>query len=269
MLANEYVQAVVLGIIQGIAEFLPISSSGHLVVVSEVLRQWTGKEFDAKSSLQMNVALHLGTLLSILVVYRDDLLRVARNLRMCVLLGAATVPLVVVGVAAHDFVEKSLQTSYVAGFGFLITAGLLWVAQRREQGTVTVESLSWRTAGVVGLFQAVAIVPGISRSGSTISAGVLVGLRRDDSCRFSFLIAVPAIAGAGIWMAAGIFRGEGSAVSWPALLIGACVAFVVGLFSLRWLILLVARQKLHWFAWYCVLAGLLTILWQTVTLTGD
>lgn len=260
----EYLEAVILGIVQGITEFLPISSSGHLVLFSEGLHRLTGRTVDADSSLQMNVALHLGTLFSIVAVYCDELRRILRDRRMCLLIILATIPVALIGLAFEDWIEQELLNPRSVGMSLLLTAALLIFAQRVERGERGSAEVSWRNALVVGLFQAVAIVPGISRSGSTISGGMITGMRRDLSATFSFLIAIPAIAGAVVLTIGDILEGEGGANPVPVLLAGALVSFVVGLVALRWLLRIVARGKLHWFGWYCAVVGTAALAWGTI-----
>ena len=260
---SEYIiEALILGVVQGIAEFLPISSSGHLVILSELLHKLTGREVDPDSSLQMNVALHFGTLLSILVVYREDLIRLIYNRRLCLWIVLATVPVVIVGLGFKDLIKQNMQSPLSSGCFLLVTAALLLVAHKSQKADIPLEKLSWSQALTIGIFQAVAIIPGISRSGSTIAGGLVVGIRRDAATTFSFFIAIPAILGAVFLTVLDIFAENGGVHSPWALLLGAAVAFVVGLFSLRWLIRLISQQKLYWFAWYCSFAGLATILWQ-------
>ena len=261
---SEYIEALLLGVVQGIAEFLPISSSGHLVILSELLQRVTGREVDPHSSLQMNVALHFGTLLSILVVYREDLIYLIDNRRLCLWIVLATVPVVIVGGAFKDVIEQTMQNPLSAGCFLLVTALLLLVAHKSQKADIPLEKLSWSQALTIGIFQAVAIIPGISRSGSTIAGGLVVGIRRDAATTFSFLIAIPAILGAVFLTIIEILAGNGGVHSPSALLLGAAVSFVVGLFALRWLIRLISRQKLNWFAWYCAIVGLITILWQCI-----
>jgi undecaprenyl-diphosphatase len=264
MIDSEYIEALILGVVQGIAEFLPISSSGHLVIFSELLHQVTGREVDPHSSLHMNVALHFGTLLSILVVYRKDLIRLIDNRRLCVWIVLATVPVVIVGFGFKDLIEQNMQSPLSAGCFLLVTAALLLVAHKSRKADIPLEKLSWSQALTIGIFQAVAIIPGISRSGSTIAGGLVVGMRHDAATTFSFFIAIPAILGAVFLTLLDIAAGNEGVHSPPVLLLGAAVSFVVGFFSLRWLIRLVSQQKLHWFAWYCAVAGLVTILWQCI-----
>lgn len=258
----DYLDAVLLGVVQGVAEFLPISSSGHLVIVGALLRESRGQEFDPQSNLQLNVAVHLGTLFSILVVYRRDLLAVLRNMRLCLFIVLATLPVVVVGLSLKNAIESHLFTPLVAGVCLFVTAGLLAWAERSPVGESTTDTMTAKQAGIIGLFQALAILPGVSRSGSTISAGLLAGMKPDDAARFSFFIAIPAIAGAVVLKAKDMLDGTGGDTPLPVLLVGAAVAFAVGWLSLRGLLGLVRRRQLQWFAWYCALAGAATVVWQ-------
>jgi len=264
MLSSELVQAIVLGIVQGVAEFLPISSSGHLVILQEPLEQWLGLQTGGSERLALNVALHFGTLMSILVVYRADILRLLRDPLSALPIVIATVPIVIVGFTMKDWVEDHLQRPVVAGCGLLVTAALLLAGRKfeREQGADAKVTLF--AAAVIGLFQAAALVPGISRSGSTIAGGLLSGLRRDSSATFSFLIAIPAILGASVLTAAEAWsRPEStSSLSASALCVGMVVSFAVGLLALQGLLRLISRRRLHWFAAYCALLGASTIVWQ-------
>ena len=261
----DYLDAVLLGAIQGVAEFLPISSSGHLVIADALLREVRGGSFDPKRNLQLNVAVHLGTLLSILVVYRRDLLPLFRNGRLCLLIGLASIPIVATGLTLREVIEESLFSPLVAGLCLFITAGLLAWADFSPGGDGTTQTLTFRQAGIVGLFQALALLPGVSRSGSTIAGGLLTGLRPDDSARFSFFIAIPAIAGAVVLTAKDVVQESAQATPLPVLLVGAGVAFLVGWGSLRVLLRLVRRRQLRWFAWYCGFAGGATVIWQLTT----
>ena len=143
-----------------------------------------------------------------------------------------------------------------------MTALLLVIAQRYDSGETSVEKMTWTDAMFVGLLQVVAIVPGVSRSGSTIFAGLFRGLRREDAARFSFLIAIPAICGAVVLTGYKIYQGEGGSNEPSVLAVGAVIAFLVGILALRSLIWLVINRRLHWFAWYCALAGAATVTWQ-------
>lgn len=266
---SDYLRALFLGIVQGIAEFLPISSSGHIVVLNELLESLTGGSSNRAENYELNLALHAGTLLSILVVYRRDLVRLAKDYRLCALILVATLPLVAIGVSPlRERVETVFESALVAGFGLLATAALLVVGQRAERDGLpfgrcpTLSDLPPLRALAVGLFQTAALVPGVSRSGSTIAGGLMCGLGREPSTTFSFLIAIPAIAGAACLLGLEI-REKGATGTAPgALLLGGAVAFLVGVLALRWLLRLVSQRRLHWFSWYCAAAGLATIVWQ-------
>lgn len=263
MLDWAYAEAILLGILQGIAEFLPISSSGHLVIAGALLRQWTGRTVSPEASLQMNLALHVGSLFSILWIYRQELMTLAGRPRVCLAIAVATLPLVVVGLTpAKDWLDEIFSTPLVAGCGLLVTAVLLAVGQRLGRDSGSLDLLRPAGALGIGLFQMVAILPGISRSGSTIAGGLIVGLRREDAATFSFLIAIPAIAGAAVLLGAGLADKSQGDQPISVLALGAIVSFAVGLVALRWLLRLVSQRKLHWFAWYCAALGTATIAWQ-------
>lgn len=258
---NRYVQILILAIVQGIGEFLPISSSGHLVIVEQLMAALIGGESIAHG-MDVEVFLHLGTLGSILVVYWRDLWALRYDIRLCLMIVAATVPAGLVGVLLKDWFEQAFDEPIYAGFGLLVTAALLTVAQKFERPQFTLKSMPWLTAMMVGLFQAVALVPGISRSGSTISGGLLTGLERDSATRFSFLLAIPVTAGAiTLTVAKKLLKDPTLSVGMGPLLFGIVVAFFVGWVALEVLIRVVVRGKLHWFAIYCALAGCATIIW--------
>lgn len=260
--AGVYLEAILLGVIQGLAEFLPISSSGHLVIARSLLGSQAPTAVTRVDGFAMNVALHLGTLFSILVVYRGDLKTLIRQPRLCVMIGIATLPLVVAGLLLHDQIEAIFETPIYAALGLLVTAGLLTAGQRWERQTTGMENIPAGTAIIIGLFQALALVPGISRSGSTIAGGLLCGMERRPAANFSFLIAIPAICGAVILAGVKVLRDPAGLTAAPILLTGAVTSFIVGLAALRWMLRLVTQRKLHWFAIYCTLVAVATLIWQ-------
>lgn len=271
---EEFLQVQILAVVQGIAEFLPISSSGHLVVLGKLFEDWFGSD---RENVVLTVTLHVGTLLSLLVVYRRDLWGIWRRPRLCAAIVLATIPAAVLGIALKKYVEATFEMPLVVACGWLITAGLLWSAQRFGSNARPLEELTFRDALIVGCFQAVsALFRGVSRSGSTISAGLYSGLRRDAAASFSFLIAIPVTAGAALVKAAPLIKlavkgpsssGETFATylggySPLSLLLGALTSFLVGLVALRWLIRIISRRGLNWFAGYCLIASALTFAWQ-------
>jgi undecaprenyl-diphosphatase len=257
---NEYVQIIILAVVQGIAEFLPISSSGHLVIVEQLLGRWSGGASIAEGK-EVEVFLHIGTLLAILVVYARDLWGLWHKPRLCAILIGATIPAAAVGLLLEDWFDQAFDAPIVAGFGLLMTAGLLTVGQRMERPRFNDDGIPWRSAMLVGCFQAVALIPGVSRSGSTIAGGLVTGMDRISATRFSFLLAIPVTGGAILLTAKKAWEQETLVVGWGPLLVGVVVSFLTGWVALEWLIRLISRNKLHWFAIYCAFVGCLTIGW--------
>lgn len=255
---SEWIQVAFLAIVQGIAEFLPISSSGHL----NVLQAWLSEK--APESAELNVVLHFGTLLAILVFYwRRILALLASDRRVIPMLIVGTIPAAVIGIIVKKKFEHLLVDPMLAGFMFPLTGLLLIALHRMPEGKDEYSTMSMLNAVLIGCAQAFALLPGISRSGSTIVAGCLLGLKRDESMTFSFLLAIPAILGASVLELKDIYDAGGQTATpvW-ILTMGAIVAFAVGLVALRWLDGLLKQGKLHWFAWYLIPLGALVVIWR-------
>ena len=276
-----YVEAILLGILQGIAEFLPISSDGHLAVFGKLLGEWLGtgsiNPEDDNRLFLMVIVLHLGSLATLLVVYWKDLLSLLKKPR---LLGWIVLSTLVTGVMAIGF-KKAFREMFnsptIAALGWLVTAGFLWWADRIRGTTLTLDEMGWKQAVGVGLLQALAPAPGVSRSGTTITAGLLTGLSRAEATRYSFLIAIPAITGAVVLevvkpLMGMLLKGQSAAEAFPGvvlnsttippLIVGAVVSFLVGLVCLRWLIAFVVQRSLRSFIVYLVVMAGLTLAWQ-------
>lgn len=249
---GELIRALVLGVVQGLTEFLPVSSSGHLELAKWIMQD----DSLAAESMLMTVTLHAATALATLVVFRRDVAEILADLlkfswndgtKFAALIVVSMVPAAVVGVLFDDVLEALFDRQVVLVACMLIVTGLLLFLADRARDTG--KQVGFRDAIVIGLAQAVAILPGISRSGATISTSVLLGVDREKSARFSFLMVVPLILGK---MAKDVLDGDfGATASLPELGVGFVAAFVTGIAACVWMIKLVKQAKLRWFAYYC------------------
>ena len=252
----ESLKVIVLSIVQGVAEFLPISSSGHLVVLNDFLGTGDG-------SVELNVILHLGTLFAILAFYWRRLAALlGSDRRVIPQLVVGTIPAAVIGLTIKRFFGDLLTDPLLAGLMFPVTGGLLLLLNWSKPGEREYQRLSYLQVVFIGFAQAFALLPGISRSGSTIVAGCLLGLKRQSAATFSFLLAIPAIAGAGLLEVRDMLEAGQTTTPLWLLLLGACIAFVVGLGSLQWLVRCIEAGRLYLFAYWLIPLGLLVIVWQ-------
>lgn len=248
-------EALILGLVQGLTEFLPVSSSGHLALWSNVFRL-----ADPEANLAFSVAVHFGSLVAVLVFARREIREMfTTHPRLLAVLAVATAPLVatVLATPAKEMVQQQ-GSDMVAVGGFLLCTGLVLALVRRMSGTGDEEHLSLRQALFLGCAQVFAILPGISRSGFTLAAGLRVGLRAGQALRFSFLMAVPAIGGAFLLMLIdGDLPGRLPVAPMAA---GAVASFVTSLVAMRLMVGIVARRHLGGFAVYCALVGVIAIV---------
>lgn len=251
----KWLEILILSVVQGIAEFLPISSSGHLVL----LQTWFGS---LEETVLINVILHAGTLLSILCLYHKQVFSLlTANRRVIGMLIIGTIPAAVAGLTIKKFYEDVLQSPWISASMLIVTGlGLLWV-RRQPEGSTDYENITWKQALAIGCFQAVGILPGISRSGSTIFAGLLFGLKRQSAATFSFLLAIPAILGATVLELKDLGAASADGMPRHLLLIGAMISFFVGCFALVWLKRWLSQGKLHYFAYWCIPVGILSLVW--------
>ena len=251
-------EAVVWGLVQGITEFLPVSSSGHLRIIPDLFEL-------EPPDLSTSAVLHLGTLAAVVAYYRRDVAWILGGLRrdpvarrMAAMVVVATVPAGIVGLLFSSAVERFQESASGVGVALVATGGVLFLTRFVSRGYGTAEDLTTGNAAVIGLFQALALLPGISRAGMVITAGILRGLSPEESGRFGFIIAIPAILGAGLRE----FINLGSASSLSIeLAIGTLMAGVCGYWAIKFLIDRLARRSLVPFAVYCVGIGLLTLIW--------
>jgi len=268
----SYLQSAVLGLVQGLTEFLPVSSSGHLAIFKRLLGA------DAlTSTLTLDILLHVGTLVAVFLVYYKDIWALVREFfcmlwdllrgrpdfkapyrRFGIMVIVGSVPAGLAGIFLKDAISE--LPLYCIGIALLVTAVLLWLSDRIVGGHKTMENASYRSAFLVGLFQAVAILPGISRSGSTITGARAAGYSREFAVKFSFILSIPAILGAALLDMIDVVQGAAPTFEAGPALVGMAVAAASGFLAIRWLIKLVQNSKFHYFAYYCAAAGLLAIL---------
>lgn len=255
-----------LALVQGLTEFLPISSSGHLVVMEELLQ--FGNDVPGQR-LAMNIALHMGTLLAVAAFYFRHIARmIYRDHRVIGLVAVGTLPAVVVGVPLQQL-GAPLESPLVSGLMLIVTGGVLLWAVRHPPGELDYGEITWRGALVIGIGQAAAILPGLSRSGTTIAVGMWLGMRPQSAATFSFLLAIPAILGAAVLqIAKSAIRDQtvSSALEMPQLIVGVFVSAAAGAFALWWLLHWLEGRRLRYFAYYCFLIGPAVLLWQAVSL---
>jgi len=252
-------QVLVLAIVQGITEFFPVSSDGHLALIEPLI--WRSS-LPRPNSLDLTIVLHLGTLGSILVFFRRRIaLLLSSDRRVAWLIVLGTIPAVILVLVCKkifgETFEPILKSTLLAGFMLPVTgAALIW-SQHRAHGNRDYRQLKASDSLLIGIAQAAAILPGLSRSGSTIAAALLLGLSRSSAATYSFLLAIPALAGAGVYEAYSmISHKEQLSTSTLNLAIGAAVSFVVGLAALALLQRVVERGRLHYFGWYCIGLGI-------------
>lgn len=264
----SYLEVFILAVVQGLTEFLPVSSSGHLVVANALLAS-LGAE-PARDLIEVSVILHLGTLAAVLVFYRREIVRLlASDRRAIIPLIIATIPAGVIGVYIEKGLPEStkdliLEDPLLTGVMFLVTAAGLWWIAKRPQGELHYTQLRPGQALAIGFLQAFAILPGISRSGSTIVGGLGVGLTREAAAAFSFLMSIPVIGGAGLLKIKDAVDTGSTSTPVPVLALGFVVSMVVGLAALWLLIRMLRRGRLELFAYYLAPLGIAVTTWQLI-----
>ncbi|MGI0105465.1 undecaprenyl-diphosphate phosphatase [Salinimicrobium sp. WS361] len=260
----EIIDAVFLGIIQGLTEFLPVSSSGHLEIGKALL----GSQSIPEESLMITVVLHFATALSTIVVFRKDVAEIFRGLfsfrwndetKFSLKIVLSMIPAVFVGLMFEEELESLFGGNLTfVGFMLLITSVLLWLADRAKN---TGKPVTYKDSIIIGVAQAIAILPGISRSGATISTSVLLGNDKSRAARFSFLMVVPLILGK---IAKDLLSGDltNTTIAPIPLLAGFIAAFIAGFAACTWMIALVRKSKLTYFAIYCFIVGTIAIVYQ-------
>jgi undecaprenyl-diphosphatase len=266
-------QAIILGIIQGLTEFLPVSSSGHLVIFQFLFGL-------TEPALSFDISVHIGTLMAVAVVFRkdiialiisgtrflksffqreaiDDKLKDDKDLKLLFFIIIGSVPTAIIGLLFHNIADQLFSSTKLVGIMLILTGTILWFAGRLRENSGKTAHLTITKALIIGVVQGLAVIPGISRSGSTIATGLFIGLSREASARYSFLLSMPAILGAAVLSFTGL--PTVSTISYTVTLIGSFTSFIVGYFALRMLLYFVKKGRLHIFSPYCFLAGIVAI----------
>ena len=261
--------AVLLGIVQGLTEFLPVSSSAHLILA----RAFFGWDVPAEFGLAFDVALHIGTLAAILAFFRREIAAMFAALPLVFSPGAdpsarliqrivvGTLPVVVVGLLFNDYVEQVLRTPRVAAWALGLGAVAMYAAERLGPRTRAEDSVTWLDAVLIGCAQACALVPGVSRSGGTISMGMFLGLRRDAAARFTFLLAIPATLAAAGKESLELARTGVSASNAQFMVVGVLVSGIVGYLTIKYFLRFLAGNRLDVFAYYRWALAAITAVW--------
>lgn len=262
----SWLQVVVLSIVQGLTEFLPISSSSHLAIVSRVF-------FSADAGASFTAVSQLGTELAVVIYFARDIWRILKawfnglfvkahrdniDYRMGWYVIIGTVPIVVIGVVFKEAIRGEVRNLWVIATAMLVFSAVIAAAEYFGRQARHLEQLTWKDGLLVGLAQCLALVPGVSRSGSTISAGLFLGLDRPLSARFGFLLGIPAVLASGLFSLPDAFHPvtEGMSATGPQLLVSVIITFVVGYAAIAWLLRFVANHAMYWFVGYRVVLSL-------------
>jgi undecaprenyl-diphosphatase len=277
----DVLQAVLLGIVEGLTEFLPVSSTGHLTIVEKLL----GLRVDDIGVTAFTAIIQVGAIIAVILYFRKDIARLiaawfrglanreARTdpdyrLAWFVILG--TIPIGVIGLLARHVITGSLRSLWVVAAALVLWSVVMFVAERVGRQDRSERDLTLKDAIVIGLMQCIALIPGVSRSGATISAGLFRGLDRVAATRFAFLLSIPALIAAGGFEAATAAGDVAGSVGWGPTAIATAVSFVVGYASIAWLLRLVARHSIVVFIWYRItLAIVLVVLLATGTIAAS
>jgi undecaprenyl-diphosphatase len=267
--AMSWLQVVVLAVLQGLTEFLPVSSSGHLAIASQLF-------FDDDAGASFTAVTQLGTELAVLVYFAGDIRRIliawfgglrdsARRtsdywLGWWVIIG--TIPICVLGLLFKDQIRGGVRNLWIVAIALIAFSAVIAAAEYYGKQNRTVEQLTWKDSVIVGLAQCMALVPGVSRSGATISAGLFLGQNREVAARFGFLLAIPAVLASGLFSLPDAFAPvtEGMSATGPQLLVSIVIAFVVGYAAVAWFLKFLVRHGMYWFVAYRVLLGVVVLI---------
>ncbi len=266
--AVSYLDSVVLGVVEGLTEFLPVSSTGHLTIAEKLL----GLKVDDPSITAFTANIQFGAIVATFIYFRQDILRLAgawfrglvsesarghRDYRFAWYVIAGSTPIVIGALAFKSVISGPLRSLWVVAGALILWSGAMYIAEKRGRQKYTEDELTLRQVLIIGLVQCVALVPGVSRSGATISAGLLQDIDRVTATRLSFFLAIPALTGAGLYTLTDI---DTSVVGWGEMAVGNAVSFVVAYASIAWLLRFVAKNPITVFVGYRVLVGLALVV---------
>ncbi len=286
-------KALLMGLVQGITEFLPVSSSGHLAIFKKVL----GINLD--SGMYFDVMLHLGTLVAVIIVFREDIWGMIREFwgmlvtifanflvfimrrkgntrytyfkvvnssyrKLVLMVLISTVPTGILGMVGSELVERASETLWIVGICLILTAVLLFLADKHPDGTMRIKDASYSGAFIMGISQGVATMPGLSRSGTTIATGLMLGYNKKLAVKYSFIMSIPAILGAVVVKLGDLKNEAFGSANLPGYILGTVVAGVTGYFSIKYMLKLIRRKRYIGFAIYCAVLGVVAIVFSIV-----
>ena len=265
----SWLQVVVLSVVQGLTEFLPVSSSGHLAIVSEVF-------FGQDAGASFTAVIQIGTEIAVLIYFARDIARILtawfrglfdgtkRNsdywLGWWVILG--TIPIGAAGLIFKHYIRGDVRNLWIIATALIVFSAVIAAAEYYGRQTRTIEQFTWRDSIVIGVSQCLALIPGVSRSGATISAGLFLGQERAAAARFGFLLAIPAVLASGLFSLPDAFHPEGAGMSatGPELLLGTLIAFVIGYAAVAWFLKFLVSHSMYWFVGYRVIVGVVLLV---------
>lgn len=275
----DIIQAVITGVVQGLTEFLPVSSSGHLVLTSSIYKVLTGKPLSSGGSEEVffDIMLHIGTLIAVLIYFRADIVHLMKvffkalqngtirqnyEAQIPIYIAIGTIATAAVAYPFKDFFESLVHNPSMVGIFLIITGCLLYSTEfLSAKISKKVEKVCWKRSILIGIAQGLAVAPGISRSGSTIAAGLAAGLDRVTAARYSFLLSIPIIIIAALFHT---FEMSGISLvltyNWTAIIIGTIISAIVGYYCIKYFIIFISKNKLNVFAIYCWIVGLAMFL---------
>jgi undecaprenyl-diphosphatase len=251
-MAVNFLQALLLSVIQGITEWIPISSSGHLAIIQNLF---------GFQDLSFDVFLHLASLLAVIIIFRKDILKVLNltkreSLVYLLLIILATVPAGVVGYLFRDQIAELFENMLHIGIFFILSGAMIYATKFAKEKK---ENISWFNSLIIGIFQAISILPSVSRSGATISSGLFMGIKKEQVVKFSFLLSIPAILGAGIFESKKIILSD---INFLTLATSFIVTFIVSIVAIKLLLKIIKTDRFYLFGWYNMLLGIIVVLME-------